>query len=384
MRHGYTLVEILISVSLSLFLLLGVTRLFQSVGTSITDAQGTLIMTRNLDWAATTLRNDLDNLTVDVNKPSKLNNTLNPPGDSDGYFQIIEGNNTTNAVMVDASGATVPDPTVGDINDILMFTARAPADTQFRGLIGGVGNVGESPFAEVIWFVRGNTLYRRVLLVLDNNTPLATTSPTGFYQGNDISVRQEGGVLEKNTLSDLAKRQNRFGHTTSGTFPFSIHTSPEWNYLRMPTLEECAHANWQAGGTLPSVTGPPPSQTNFWEAPNNWIVSGSPILNSDSGSLATYVTTPRNPRTAEDIILTNVISFDVKVWCPTSGQFVDLGTGSWTTGHTLGPVYDTWSSEYPPLSAPYTMPLKGIEVTIRCFDPRSKNIKQIRIVKDFN
>ena len=376
MRRGYTLVEILISVSLSLFLLLGVTRLFQSVGTSITDAQGTLIMTRNLDWVATTLRNDLDNLTVDVNKPSKLANASNPPSDSDGYFQIIEGNQTFS------------DPTVGDVDDILMFTARAPADTQFRGLIGGVGNVRESPFAEIIWFVRGNTLYRRVLLILDNNTPLPTTVSAGFYRSNDISVHLDGTNLVPNTLPDLAQRENRFGHTSSGTFPFPPYgtATSSWDDLRMPTLAECSDPTWPAGGPLTTVTVSRPSSWDLWENPN--LIGLLP-----TGAISAY---PNGNRVGEDIILTNVISFDVKVWHPcangNAGGYVDIGDGSCATPGCFGTigrqtdiprVYDTWSSTYAQ-PAPYEAPLRGIEVTIRCFDPRSKNIKQIRIVKDFN
>ena len=446
MRRGYTLVEILISVSLSLFLLLGVTQLFRSVGTSIADAQGTLMMTRNLDWTAMTLRNDLDNLTADVNKPSKLNNAFNPPGDSDGYFQIVEGMGVPygvsathipmSAIALNSDSGGGSDSTVGDVDDILMFTVRAPAQTPFRGLRDG--NVEESTMAEIIYFVRGNTLYRRVLLVLENNRVLSTTPhpntptglapPGGFYANNDVSVRllrdSTGtpvlpNTVVPNTLSDLSRREHRFGHWSVNPFPHPIYYNTggvdtrAWYYLRMPTLEECVHPRWLAGFPLAEATPTPymaltgmrygvqnydviPGNPywDFWENPNGWI-SNSGQQDSQSGSWNGLVQAPRSPRAGEDIILTNVISFDVKVWNPHLERYADLGeipacslancfckSGNQSQ---IPCVYDTWSSTYDSTTQPppYSEKLKGIEVTIRCFDPRSKNIKQIRIVKDF-
>ncbi len=33
---------------------------------------------------------------------------------------------------------------------------------------------------------------------------------------------------------------------------------------------------------------------------------------------------------------------------------------------------------------PYTEPLQGIQITIRCFEPQSGTIRQIRVVRNFN
>jgi hypothetical protein len=305
MKPGYTLVEILISVSLSLFLLLGVTHLFKTVGMSITDTQATLNMTRNLHWVAMTLRSDLANLTEDVSKPSRLNGPA-PPGDN-GYFEIIEGLNvpyvtgvydtlytpsTTHVpstLVAKDSNTGLYDNTVGDVDDIIMFTARSPVESPFRGLVGG--QMRESNTAEIVYFVRGNTLYRRVLLVADGTM---SAPATGFYQNNDVSVRldrdQTGAVVPpgtptvvSNTLADLSRRENRYGHwmeydstwisdttgaySTSASyrhrnpFPHPIHyaqsgaaTPPydtrPWYYLRLPTLDETARPIWVAGYPL--------------------------------------------------------------------------------------------------------------------------------------
>jgi len=522
MKRGYTLIEILISVSLSLFLLLGVAQLFRTVGSSITDAQATLNMSRNLNWAAMTLRNDLGSLTLGIDD---IKNRFADPaagfaGGDNGYFQIIEGlnvpySNSGNPTHVSSTQVARnpdtegPDDTVGDVDDILMFTVNYAA-TPLRGLINGepqeCPNEGLSSNAEIIYFVRGNTLYRRVLLILESSATLPSTTPAGFYQNNDLSVRLDGGALRPNILPDLSRREYRYGHWSNAPtdFPFPTHKSGNeaWYYLRMPILEECTHNSWPVGGTMPTLaaitygketwdSGTPPPATpywDFWENPNGWSNQ------SRTGAMNTYAADLSDPmskqRVGEDIILTNVISFDVKVWnpywIPLAGaapgstdnwappQYVDLGQdvffnpttntmssinngysggapftnalvgptndrfgfcskgryskgsrsgetvhpggggspGPWT-GDPMPCVYDTWTTEYeqhpsavitgrsdpgngwpsgagdpdfdnwecPP---PYTTPLHGIEVTIRCFDPRSKNIKQIRIVKDFN
>ncbi|MDR2754892.1 MAG: prepilin-type N-terminal cleavage/methylation domain-containing protein, partial [Planctomycetaceae bacterium] len=56
---GYTLIELLIAVSLSLLLLLGVTEMFRHVGATMSDTQKSLNMSANLNATAMLLRDDL-------------------------------------------------------------------------------------------------------------------------------------------------------------------------------------------------------------------------------------------------------------------------------------------------------------------------------------
>jgi hypothetical protein len=139
--------------------------------------------------------------------------------------------------------------------------------------------------------------------------------------------------------------------------------------------------------TAPNVTVPASVAANdYWGRPHPWA-NVDPL----SGTLTAY---PNGARIGEDIILTNVIGFDVKVWDPGApviglpssgppyvsvtvpgdadyvftaadlvgyGAYVDLG---WDTGYTeaaaapeslfhdngavttLPQVYDTWSTHY--------------------------------------
>ena len=129
------------------------------------------------------------------------------------------------------------------------------------------------------------------------------------------------------------------------------------------------------------------------------------------------------------MILTNVIGFDVKLFDPTVGGYVDVGnTGtarfSSASSAAVGRdaecqqwqnVYDTWSTNYEAVGAvgltgtpgralnglddnnngivddatetltspPYPYPLRGIQVKIRIFEPDSRQIREVTVVQDF-
>ena len=176
----------------------------------------------------------------------------------------------------------LPDTTVNDFDDVLVFTARSRG-APFVGRFGS-GTI-ESHEAEIIWFVRGRTLYRRVLLIVpqalyqldvspdpdgdgigdgmigpDDLAALGASSLFGAY---DISARPVAAVVDgsrpapyqtntywvPNTLGDLAKRENRFAHrlhAMADAFPFDAR---RWGQMGMPTLCECSHPNWMSWNT---------------------------------------------------------------------------------------------------------------------------------------
>ncbi|MDR1962344.1 MAG: prepilin-type N-terminal cleavage/methylation domain-containing protein, partial [Planctomycetaceae bacterium] len=394
---GYTLVELLIAITLSLFLLLGVTEMFRHVGSTMSDTQKSLNMSANLNAVAMTLRGDLGKIDpVLAHQPYQMTQ----PGyttDAPGYLEITEGMNAPySVIMSTANGLHVPikdvalnpdtvsdasygswqgiDQTVGDVDDILAFTAQADPAYPFRGLVGDVDgdsiiDINGSNFAEIIWFVRGTTLYRRVLLIDENDQ----WSPTN-YADYDISIHCDTvpaiktSMMASGIVRSINLRENRFGHY-KGTFPYPLYSSTNegWYYLRMPTLEETVHSLWSVGRTLPlltitSSTSPPP-YWDFWWNPNGFSGGiGSSSLtwtqDPDSGSIVlsdnSAYTNPRHSRAGEDIVLKNVISFDVKVWNPywvpysvTRGdstvgwlppQYIDLGQDDFQNPNSTDPA----------------------------------------------
>lgn len=430
---GYTLVEILVATTLSLILLGAVVQMFGNVGRSITDSRSMLEMSDHLRMAAMRLQQDLAGATVTMSPPRR-------PEKNEGYFEYIEG-----PVGVVAGAQPVAwntdtaaaDTTVGDFDDILMFTTRS-AGRPFVGRYGA--STIQSDVAEVAWFIRGRTLYRRVLLVAPSASLGAIVAP--YYANCDISARLDGGGnLVANTLGDLTKRECRYAH--QGTFPFDV---TNWGQSGLPTLRECCYSKatflWTVGRAPPAgITAR--AQTDFW--------SNNPGLRLADNYLTTLIDTGYNPATdlqyesriADDVILTNVIGFDVKAWDPDvgTGQYVDLGyvgvgrfagngavvgyTQGGVGGYTaqaLPRVYDTWSTHYEDVGTwvgdpragranngfddaisetgaatnglvdddqeklthpPYPYPLRGIQVKIRVFEPDSRQIREWTVVQDF-
>ena len=403
---AYTLVELLVALALSLLLLLAVTELLGRVGGTMNDTRSAMSASANLHEAAILLRQDLAQIPRELaTKPQDIAAGVSA-SDQDGYLEITEGPDTPSShPYVDELGNV--DPTVGDVDDIIGFTVLSsrrgllPADESFRGVMykDGELRIEEREAAEIIWFVRGNTLYRRMRLIDD----------------------QRVGDPNVNTLSDLAHRQRRFGHDTlaSGAFPYPRYLYDDatnaprgWYYFRMPTLEETLHEDWDWDPTtfstviLPGQLASEPNP-DLWEQPYFF----PELQDKKSGSLTNFVQTPRHVRAGEDVVLTNVLSFDVKVWCPDMGDFVDLGDPRSETWHDsnstewineddpsdkrqLPRTWDSWTRSYGDdnpkykndkgiIMPPYAAPLEAIQITIRCFDPASRAIKQVTVVHRF-
>ena len=145
--------------TLSLLLLGAVIQIFGKVSESITDSRAMLESAERLRLAATRLQQDLAGITAPLNPPLKPEMNL-------GYFEYIEGAWTATINDAVNPAATPPaDSTVGDYDDVLIFTTRSTG----RPFVGRVpvtmtnlsGTI-QSDAAEVAWFIRGRTLHRRV------------------------------------------------------------------------------------------------------------------------------------------------------------------------------------------------------------------------------
>ncbi len=415
--QGFTLVELLVATSLTLLLMGAVVTIFASIGESVDISRSVLEMADRQRAAAARLQKDLQGLTVTVDPPRH-------PAADDGYFELIEG--PVGAAVPPQNVAWnaelgVPDTSVGDFDDILMFTTRTTGRPFVGRYLGSPSRVIQSDVAEVAWFVRGRTLYRRVLLVVPG-LDLGGFPAAGFYADNDISVRLEGQRLVANSRGDLARRECRFAHDVRG-FPFEVRG---WGQLGLPTLRECSAGTWVAGNTPPPAQIPTASQIDFWSNNLQFVHPWSGVVDPQTGAMSGYI----GPRIADDVILTNVIGFDVKVWDPGAGKYVDLGGSEAVTfalnrqhprsmlqaGVNQARVYDTWSDHYEhdgvdqngngiadegtdgfdndgngliddPLEReawpPYPLPLRGIQVKIRCFERDSRQIREVTVVQEF-
>lgn len=448
-RAAMTLVEMLVAMAATLILIAAVAQVFGAFGSAISGSRAAIGIEARLRTAAYRLRDDLAGVTVQMLPPRD-------PGQGEGYFEVIEGPRAdADANGVDANGIEV---LAADIDDVLLFTTRSngtpfigrgPAGTQFEGTV-----------AEVAWFARPTvpattpatyTLYRRQLLVMGSVGAAPFTTGTAAFSAFggtwadyysfpcDVSARLEGSTLVPNTLGDLTRRENRFMHgdgiANGAVFPYGF------------VVHQTASTSL-AGDVLPTM-------------------SLGLIFDENSA------------RRGEDIVLTNVLSFDVRVFDPAvpvsvtpavpvsvtdpgrtalvpgdpglvdaslskslvaAGGYVDLGhgvtsnavltgvtppfggngaaksqlVGSATTRRT----YCTWSTHYEAngrddsqpanslvdegtdgldndgnslvdeggeqeTSPPYPYSLRGVEVRIRCYEPTSRQVRQVTVRQSF-
>ena len=216
------------------------------------------------------------------------------------------------------------------------------------------------------------------------------------FQEYDIALRQEGSFLLANGLSDLTKRENRFLHRHHSTTGYTI-----------PAINQSV-----VNAIFPYVLDP----ARF--------VSDA-VLTGD--------------RAGEDVVIRNVLSFDVRVFDPEGSppDYIDLGSGGPTmlagAGNFNTPTYCTWSYHYEfnglsenqdnagatdsidndgdgqvdeagedlvdegtdlldnngngaidetaefETAPPYNVPLRGIEIRLRCYEPQGKQIRQVTV-----
>ena len=322
-RSGYTLIEILLAVTLGLVLLLGVVQMFAMVGNFVTGSQGLMELDQKVRSAQIMLQNDLSRYTARMTTPAS-------PNSGAGYFRIEE--KTVTPANADTrlsdfySNAALP-KVIGDYDDVLSFTIH-DLDSPFIGR--GTNSIVHSPDAEVKWFVYKNnnniySLYRRVY-VLD---------PTTGKKPSEVS-----GNIKYASLSDLTYSQGSANNETS-------------------------------------------------------------YRDKD-------VTT-----TNAELILDNIIIFDVKVWDPDKKQYVDLGSGT-SFNVARGTIFDTGSqfkatgansttiadtgteaTNNRVINAPdlnnFSVPnskmagisLQGIQIHVRTFDPASGILRDFTVEQEF-
>ena len=501
-RAGYTLVELLLSTALGLLVLAAVIQMFSVMGGTINDSRAALAMNEDLRRVAAQLRSDLDGLTVIPDPPR-------PPENGEGYLQIIEGpmgpSSPGYMMARDTDFGGAPDTTVSDTDDIILFTSRK--EEGFRARVNGTVETFDA--AEVAWFMRGNKLYRKVrgidadLSAVRSETLRYTLAPADrgnvseFFHKNDISMNAvtamdgSGDVIyERNTLASLTRPDCRYGaqwdpsvtgnnigllHFAYGAAGTGGVWCPPTGSGMVPGLGLPLASEVYVDTEIAATSGDPwkivtPADYgtgrvwDLWRDPMPWdgVERFTGGLKSIGGVLGENWSPPTGgtnyfvdpDRSTEELMLSNVLGFDVKVWDPTApvcedptasilvypgdpgwgassnvrgaGAFVDLGyaatnlsdfsdvrsfsrtestahdaTGTWTAPAAvekeLPRVYDTWSTHLEAelnvagglqfgaykYAAPYMKRLRGIQVTVRAFEPDSRQVRQITLVHAF-
>ena len=301
-RHGLSLMELLIATTISIMVMGATVTLFGVVGERINGGRAMIEVADRLRSTQNLLHHDLRGVTVSFLPWEQ-------PSAGSGYFEILKGPARDSL----PGSANV---TLGYTQDVLMFTTRSP-DQPFTGryMTGGSQTTIESPLAEVVWYMQPTfnaagqraganggattyTLYRRQFLISpvwiqSPPTPPGTPLNIGtgqanlnqYYDNYDVSAhpdRFNPGNMIANSLADLTYRDNRF-----------------------------AHNNFQSKAKAPFVV-------------NATTLTAAPAWSSYfANSLTPFPVDDPSQRYGEDVVLTNVLSFDVKVWDPGAAVLPD-------------------------------------------------------------
>lgn len=180
-KSGLTLIEVLIATTITLLMMLALAQGFKTLSQTVSEGRAKLVLSDQLRGLSQLIRSDLDGRTTDSSTPQS---GLLPAG----YFKYYDGPiSDSTAALFNHLPTTVVGSTVetrlsasrwGDVDDILMFTAKASPGQVFRGKIpwallminslnsGGTLPAGwnwttawqtdviiSSEFAEIVWFM---------------------------------------------------------------------------------------------------------------------------------------------------------------------------------------------------------------------------------------
>jgi hypothetical protein len=353
--------------ALTLLVLAAVVQIFGTVSESISEARSFVEKVDQLRVTQRQLKQDLEGETAPASPPLSPDLGL-------GYIEYVEGplgpvlplGDPANPQAVNIDRANEMDSTQGDVDDVLSFTTRSRT-LPFSGHVAicsyNSGNstwslvpaMSQSQLAEVVWFVRGRTLYRRVLLISPqltfyppppnyNSTQSSAFTPTaGFYGWYDVSARYDPvqGQMVANTLADLTRPENRYAHTNGfspGTSGGPFYFYPPHPHNVLPWLSRLTKNNvtWNTGPYLPS--GSPNTLGQASATP--WKPNAAP-------SLATaWLTGMKLPTLCESTYLsptpTTAPSWDLSQHLPTTGGLSPPPALTLTANG----LFDAWRNPY--------------------------------------
>lgn len=430
--RGFTLVEMLVATALVVLMMLMFAQVFQTASGLVSNQKGMAEQDQNVRTLTILLRGDMQSRTFKDVIPfypgqDTEDATSYKPERRRGFFSISENDadDVTDDVLhltiqmdeqaesplqfygkaslIRRAGTNIPaDPPDADID------STAEADLYLHGDMSNLPNndqpefddgqlslngTGSSRFAEVCWFLRNGTLYRRTLLIRDRyanpintdtqptnssgarfipddytiaNVPPAVSASGEFWRDFDYSAYHEpstvsAGGFRFHNVDSLVN--------SSGSIP-----APNPNLLNLPASLGLPFLRFGSSTSRASVTGgtlviqeprellTPGDKAAYigrfthqetahsaFDYPGS-LNGGDPFNDSTSLTVASGAVTEFSGETfrrGEDIVMTNVHAFDIQVWDDTLNQFVNLGHGGTgryaeTANDDFGNSYDTW------------------------------------------
>lgn len=353
MRPGFTLVEMLVSVGLVVLMMTMFAQVFQMATGSLSKQKGLAENDQRARTLDTIIRNDLRHRTHTVVQALRE--------DMEGYFYIAENDldNDGDDVLQFTVRMSADNPLYGKATNLGGVSTNPNQPDAEDGYL-TANETGASRVGEVVYFLRRGRLYRRHLLIrerLDSTsydlqpwpgpTGASTTGYTTafftaayptpataapFWHNFDYSAVYDSSTSQvmfhvlPNSLSNIPTAgtgflyslgfpQYRFGHNVTTGMPLEYVGSA---YIGRFTIDETSfYEDRNLNGSLD--TGEDLNGNGALDSfgyPGLIPTAGNPFARTDLTLTANGVVSQyqQGLRQSEDLLLTNVYSFDVKVW----------------------------------------------------------------------
>lgn len=381
-RSGFTLVEMLVAVALVLLMMSMFTEVFSLATGTMSRQKGLAENDQRARMVATLLGSDFRKRSFRDVVPFMSGMTKLSPDSGDlkrGYLEYSENNpadetddvlrltidttRTAQDIGRDSSYNDTPELDVAR-DDFLLYgkatalgggvTANPNQPEGDDGVFSTANGTGQSTAAEVVWFLRGGNLYRRALLIrkpyrtdtptvakydatTGTNPPSATPLITGGYASfwndfdysafyNSAAGTQRVQFHVYDSLINSSSSDFKINVGTLGLVPISLGIPPFRFGHSINTTSFTPREFDQAGTFIGSFTHEETSHANF-KFPGQPVTANTddpysmPItLNTATNGITQF---SNGPRVGEDILLSNVVSFDIKIWDPGVGTGPD-------------------------------------------------------------
>lgn len=371
-RAGFTLVEMLVAVGLVLLMMSLFATIFQMATQTMQTQKGMAENDQKVRLVLTVLRGDLNaepNEKTDTTKlrPYRTFRKMTPytagedlttgigPTDRQGYFYLREGN--PDDATDDMLQLTVQYPAGaserfwGAARYQLLDTGASPEPNPLNQPVfddsDGNNNAAQSRMAEVSYFVRAGTLYRRVLLIREPAFPVVVGSGTPTDSGGtslQTTEYETGAAGTRNFYTDfdfaafyditgtpgprwhgsdnlsptdtfsIGKPSFRFGFNHATGLPREFIGA---DYIGRFTQRETSFTFTDTATTGATSFGYP-GRVVATTAPNPYDTATT--LTYANGVVTDY---ENGTRIGEDVLMTGVTRFDIKVWDQAAGKGPD-------------------------------------------------------------
>lgn len=371
-RSGFTLVEMLIAVALTLLIMTLFAQIFEMASGSITLQQALGENDQQVRTFTTLLRSDLQKRTYRGAVPFLAgqadSGSLFPFGDRRGYFYVStnDPNNPRDTVLQFTLSSKVH---VDNSDETEFFGKAAPLDANFRGNRNqpehddgqfGVNQAASSTAAQVCYFLRSGRLYRRVILLRDPWHRGSAVQPTRTSPQPDADFFDHASPLMTIGGGQYSRLDGTAGEFWDD-FDFAAYSSTGAKFLGIDALHNDGSTAFslgipgfrfgfdQASGISREFSAGDPTAGFFLGRYTHEETSHSnfnfPQTGSNKFSYTAFTPTDdpsapdgvvdqfaNGPRRGADLLLSHVHSFEVQVWDSRLGRFAALGHSEFGPG----------------------------------------------------